>query len=107
MTINGILDAARSVLQGEPLRAIGYGAGVIIYLVAKAMGSIEDLPLDQAILQAGAAAAIVASVIETMRRMVYSPASVIEILEETKDPQAAAEEIEDGAPPAIPAEDLP
>ncbi|HEY6014588.1 MAG TPA: hypothetical protein VIU37_11285 [Candidatus Limnocylindrales bacterium] len=68
------LDAVRGTLKGEPLRAIGYGAGVIIYLVAKASGKIPDVSIDEAILQAGAAAALLASVVETARRYV-TPAS--------------------------------
>lgn len=71
--ITGILDAARGLLQGEPLRAIGYGAGVVIYLVARASGSIPDLSIDQALIQAAAGAAVLVSVIEFARRHV-SPA---------------------------------
>ncbi len=71
--ISALLDQVRGLLQGEPLRAIGYGAGVIIYIVARASGKIADVSLDQAVIQAGAAAAILASVVETARRYV-SPA---------------------------------
>jgi hypothetical protein len=91
--VNDILDKARELLKGEPLRAIGYGAGVIIYIVAKALGNVEDIPLDQAIVQAGLAAATLASVIETARRFVYSPATVEVIAErsaETGVPQVPA-----------------
>ena len=71
--IKAILERARGLLSGEPLRAIGYGAGVVIWIVAGVSGRIPDVPLDQAMLQAGAAAALLASVIETARRHV-SPA---------------------------------
>lgn len=72
--VRDVLDAVRDTLQGEPLRAISYGSAVVIYLVARASGQIADVSLDQALVQAGAAAAIVVSVVETARRYV-SPAS--------------------------------
>jgi len=68
--LSAILERARGLLAGEPLRAIGYGAGVVIWIVAGVSGRIPDVPLDQAILQAGGAAAVLASVIETARRYV-------------------------------------
>lgn len=72
-TIKALIERVRGLLQGEPLRAIGYGAGVVIWIVARASGHIADVSLDQAVLQAGAAAAILASIIETARHYV-SPA---------------------------------
>lgn len=78
--IDAWLDKARGLLQGETLRAIGYGAGLVIYLVAKASGSIPDLPLDQALLQAGSAAALLVTLIEAARKYVYSPATVAAIV---------------------------
>lgn len=69
----GIVDRIRRLLTGEPLRAIGYGAGVIIWIVAGLSGRIPDVPIEQAVMQAGAASALLASVIETARRYV-SPA---------------------------------
>lgn len=77
---SAVLDKARDLLQGETLRAIGYGAGVVIYLVAKAVGSIPDLSFDQAVLQAGAAAAVLVTVIESARRFVFSPKTVAAIV---------------------------
>lgn len=74
--VDRILDFAEDVLQGEPLRAIGYGAGVAIYFIARASGNIEDVPLDQALLQGAALAATLVGVIETARRFVFSPRSV-------------------------------
>jgi hypothetical protein len=82
MNISAILDKARAMLSGEPARAIGYGAAVVVYLVAKASGAIADVPLDQAVLQTTSAIAVVVSVIESIRRFVYSPASVTAIIEE-------------------------
>lgn len=70
MTITDILNKARDVLSGEPARAIGYGAAVIVYLVARASGSIEDIPLDEAIVLTAGYVATVAAVIESIRRLV-------------------------------------
>jgi hypothetical protein len=94
--INSILDKARGLLQGEPLRLIGYGAGIVIYLAAKALGNIPDLPLEQALIQATAAIAVLASVIETIRRFTYSPATVAAIVQTpptAAGPIAAAEAV--------------
>jgi hypothetical protein len=68
-----ILERARYLLQDEPLRAISYGSAVVIYLVARASGRITDVSFEDAILQAGVAATVVISVVESARRYV-SPA---------------------------------
>jgi hypothetical protein len=70
MTPTDILNTARDVLSGEPARAIGYGAAVIVYLVARASGSIEDVPLEDAIVLTAGYVATVAGVIESIRRFV-------------------------------------
>lgn len=79
-----VVDGARNLLTGEPVRAIGYGAAAIIYLVARASGSIEDVTPEEALVQAGAAVAIVAGVVESIRRVVYSPNTVDGIVEELR-----------------------
>lgn len=71
--VKAVLDAAVDTLQGEPLRAIAYGAAVVIYLVARLTGRIEDVSFADAVIHAGAAAALLVSVVETARRYV-SPA---------------------------------
>lgn len=70
MTPTDILDKARALLAGEPARAIGYGAGVIVYLVARASGSIDDIPLDDALVLTAGYVVTVAGVIESIRRFV-------------------------------------
>jgi hypothetical protein len=80
--LRAVLDIARTLLTGEPARAIGYGAAVVIYLVAKVVGVIPDQTFDQAVVEAVAAMAIVASVVETIRHYVYSPATVEYIVTE-------------------------
>lgn len=82
LNITGILDKARDLLRGEPARAIGYGAAAVIYLVALAFERIPDMSPEDALVSATAAITVVAGVIETIRRFVYSPNTVSEIVEE-------------------------
>lgn len=77
-----VLDSARNLLSGEPLRAIGYGSSVVIYLVANASGRFADLSFDEAINLSLLAVSTVVGVIETARRFVYSPNTVSDIVEE-------------------------
>jgi hypothetical protein len=72
----------RDVLQGEPLRAIVYGAAVVVWLVthiAKALNfdNFQVVDFDAAMLAATAAAAMLT---ELARRYVYSPATVNAII---------------------------
>lgn len=76
MTPSGLLDAARNVLQGEPARAIGYGAAVIIYLVANVVGSIPDQSLDQSLVLAVGYVGMAASIVESIRHFVTPVASL-------------------------------
>lgn len=76
MNITALLDKVTDVLSGEPARAIGYGGAAIIYVVAKALGQIPDVSPEDALVQAGAAIAVVASLVESIRHFVYSPATV-------------------------------
>jgi hypothetical protein len=89
MTPTDILDKADSILRGEPARIIGYGAAVVIYLVAKASGHIADQTPEQALVSGVAGVASLVSVIETIRHFVYSKPTVEVIAEnaaETGDP---------------------
>lgn len=74
--MGAILDGFRDILRGEPARVIGYGAAVVIYLVAKAVGTIPDQTFEEAMVSTAAAITLVATVIETIRRFVYSPVTV-------------------------------
>lgn len=80
--LGAVLDKVRDLLKGEPARAIGYGGAVVVYLVAAAFGRIPDVTFDQAVTMAVTALAIVASFVETIRRYVYSPNTVSEIIED-------------------------
>jgi len=76
MTPSELLDAARNVLAGEPARAIGYGAAVVIYLVSKASGAIPDQSLDQSIILAAGYVATAASIVESIRHFVTPVANL-------------------------------
>lgn len=81
MNVTDLLDKADSILKGEPARIIGYGAAVLIYLVAKFSGNIADQTPEQALVSAGAGIASVVGVIETIRHFVYSKPTVEAIAE--------------------------
>jgi hypothetical protein len=85
VTPTDILDKADSILHGEPARIIGYGAAVLIYLVAKASGNIADQTPEQALVSAGAGIVSVVSVIETIRHFVYSKPTVEVLVENAAD----------------------
>jgi hypothetical protein len=77
--VNALLVRAKALLQGEPLRAIVYGAAVVVWVVvgiANATGITHFGPtisLDDALVDATAAAA---ALTEISRRFVFSPATV-------------------------------
>lgn len=83
--VRRIADAARDALTGEPARAIGYGGAAIVYIVAAASGAIPDVSPEQALVQATAALAVVAAVVESIRHVVYSPNTVAFIVAEADD----------------------
>lgn len=76
ITATGVLDKADSILKGEPARIIGYGAAVVIYLVAKASGHIADQTPEQALVSGVAGVTTLIGVIESIRHFVFSPNSV-------------------------------
>lgn len=88
-TINGLSDRLLGLLQGEPARVIGYGAAVIIYLVAAAFKAIPDVSFEQAIGDATAAITMLVSVVESIRHLVFSPNTVNTLLAEKIDPPVA------------------
>lgn len=70
MTISTILDKAKSLLSGEPARAIGYGSAAIVYFAALAFDAIPDMTPEAALTAAVAAVATIGGVIETIRSLV-------------------------------------
>lgn len=65
-----ILDKLSELFAGEPARVIGYGGAAILFVIAKASGSIPDLTAEEALLQAGGYVAIAASFVEAIRHFV-------------------------------------
>lgn len=71
-----ILDTAHLLLKSSPVRAIGYGAAVVIWLVTNAFGVLPDLTWDQAVVAATSAIAILVTIVESIRSVVTSPTTV-------------------------------
>lgn len=85
--LNRVLDLLNALLLGETALVIGNGAAVVIYLAAKALGSIPDQTFEAAVTSATAGLLTVNSVLLLIRRYVYSPATVAKIV--TAPPTAA------------------
>lgn len=88
--IQTLAAKVRGVLQGEPLRAIVYGAAAVVWLVthiAVALGyegfGVPPPTLDAILLAATAASA---AITELCRHFVYSPATVQDILNDPTPP---------------------
>lgn len=79
-----LLYKVDKLLTTEPARVIGYGAAVVVYLVARVLAArgYIDLPMtfEQSIGAAFAAISTLVIVIESIRRFVYSPQTYIEEL---------------------------
>lgn len=65
-----LLDIIRGTLKGEPLRFITYGAAGVIYVAARAFGSIDDLSFGESLGQASAAVLVLITVVEIVRQFV-------------------------------------
>lgn len=78
--IQAFIDQLTGLLQGETVLVIGNGAGVAIYLVAKASGKIPDVTFQDAVLQAGAAAVLLNTVLLSIRKYAFSPKTVAAIV---------------------------
>lgn len=80
--VQGLLDRAEAVLQGEPARFIGYGAAIVIVGVvgvSNALGVTRfgaDISLTDALVDAGAASTFVITAIESIRHFVSPVASI-------------------------------
>ena len=71
-----LIDQARALLQGEPLRAIVYGAAVVVWIASAALhyfniANVQSVDMTEALAAATAAAALLT---ELSRRYV-SPAA--------------------------------
>lgn len=115
-----LLNRARALLQGETLRAIVYGAAIVVWIVvglSNALGFTRfgaNISVTDALTQATAASVLLT---ELARRFVYSPATVAAIVNTpptAAGPIAAAEAAgvdttlnPDGAPVAVPTPPVP
>lgn len=80
--IKALLDRAVALIRDEePTRAIGYAAGVIVYFVARASVSFPDISFEDAVILTAAYLGTVGGVIETIRKIVWSPNSVDELIQ--------------------------
>lgn len=89
-TVSNVLDAVKTALdkaevlltEKEPARAIGYGAALIVFAIAKVSGAIPDQSLDESLALGAAAVLSTTAIVESIRRFVYSPATVFDLLAE-------------------------
>jgi len=102
-----MLDFIKGLLQREPTRVVAYGAAGAVWLVTR-LGTQLGVEVPDEITLA-IATVVTFALTEVIRRLVYSPSAVAEIVAQTP-PGAQAEAaaaIEEGAPPAVKPEDLP
>jgi hypothetical protein len=69
-----LVSRVSDLLQGEPVLVIGNGAAVVIYLVARFVGTIPDETWQVALGQATAAIVVLNTALATIRKYV-SPAA--------------------------------
>lgn len=96
------LDRIRGLLTSSPARVIGYGAAVVIYLVALAFDRIPDMTFEQALVNTTFAITTLVGVIEAIRHYVFSPATVAKMV--AAPPTAAgpiAAAVAEGVDPAL------
>lgn len=80
-----VLDRVSILLATEPARLIGYGAAVVVFVVAQVLeqfrpGLLPKLTFESAIAITASAIVFLAIVVENIRRFVYSPMTYIEDL---------------------------
>lgn len=83
--VSALLDKVSLLLKSEPARAIGYGAAVVIFLVVRVLnqrGYVQFAPMsfEDSIVAATAAITVIGTVVESIRKFVYSPQTYIEDL---------------------------
>lgn len=102
-----ILALIKGLLQTNPVRFVAYGSAAAVWATTR-LGVLAgvEVPDDITLAVATIATFILTEVI---RRLVYSPASVAEIVAQVPAGADAktADAILDGAPPAVQPKDLP
>jgi hypothetical protein len=102
-----MLELIKGLLQREPARLVAYGAAGAVWAVTR-LGAYAGVEVPDEITLA--VATIVTFVLtEVIRRLVYSPSAVAEIVTQTAPANrpAVATAIEEGTPPAVQPADLP
>lgn len=102
-----MLDLIRGLLQREPARLVAYGSAAAVWAVTRLGTTLGIAVPDEVTLAVATIATFVLT--EVIRRLVYSPANVAEIVAQipagAKAETAAA--VLEGAPPAVAPADLP
>lgn len=83
--IRSVLDKVEVLLTTEPARLIGYGAAVVIVIVAQVLGHfrpglLPEVSFDEAAGAAFLAISLLVVVVESIRHYVYAPQTYIEDL---------------------------
>lgn len=102
-----VLNYVKGLLQREPARLVAYGAAAAVWAVTR-LGTYVGVEVpDEVTLAVATVATFVLT--ELIRKLVYSPANVAEIVAQmpagAKAETAAA--VMEGAPPAVAPADLP
>lgn len=98
---NAVLDKADALLKGEPVLVIGNAAAVVLWLVTNAFGRLPDLTFSESLAAAGAAIVTLNSILVAIRSVVYSPATVAQIV---TTPPASAGPVAAAVAAGVPAE---
>lgn len=102
-----MIDLIRGLLQREPARFVAYGAAAAVWAVTR-LGTAIGVEVPDEVTLAVATIATFA-LTEVIRRLVYSPATVAQIVAQTPTGGEAetAAAVLDGAPPAVKPAKLP
>jgi hypothetical protein len=104
-----MIEFIKTLLRSNPVRFVSYATAASVWLVVKG-SELAGVPLAADSDVALAVATIVGFLVtEIIRRLVYSPKTVSEILTQTTTTtaDAAAAQVLSGAPPAVQPADLP
>lgn len=102
-----MIDLIRGLLQREPARFVAYGAAVSVWAVTRLGTAIGIEVPDEVTLAVATIATFILT--EVIRRLVYSPANVAQIVAQIPpgSEMKTAAAVLDGAPPAVKPANLP
>jgi hypothetical protein len=100
-------ELIKGMLQREPARLVAYGTAAAVWAVTRLGAYLGVEVPDEITLAVATIATFVLT--EVIRRLVYSPSTVAEIVSQTTPANQPAMEaaIQDGTPPAVQPADLP